>query len=173
MRKFIIPLAAVLLAGSTASHAQQSRIDEAVTIGPWRIEDVMKGAMFDGCSMMRRANDVGATIVRAADGLTLILDSAKWKLERGKQYPVEMIAGTGKWSGRAVADRDAVSIALTDTAFVEALRKADALEVRGEGSTIAVPLERSALAMERLDSCFERNSTPADSNPFVAPSRRP
>lgn len=132
-----------------------------------------KNNKFDGCSMMRRANDVGATIIRAADGLTLVLDSEKWKLERGKQYPVELLAGGAKWSARAAADRDSVSIPLTDTAFVETVRKADTLQVKGDGATIVMPLDRSAAALDRLDACFEKNSVSPESNPFVAPSRRP
>ncbi|NIK46726.1 hypothetical protein [Variibacter gotjawalensis] len=142
-------------------------------VGPWRIEVMAKGNKFDGCSMMRRANDVGATIVRGPDGLTLVLDSPKWKLERGKTYPVELLAGGGKWSARAAADRESVSIPLTDAGFIETLRKADALQVKGDGATIAVPLDRSTAALERLDACYEKNSVSPDSNPFVAPNRRP
>ena len=37
-----------------------------------------------------------------------------------------------------------------------------------------VPLDGSAAALERLDACFERNSREsAETNPFVAPSRKP
>ena len=75
-------------------------------------------------------------------GHTMVLDSAKWKLDRGKQYPVELVAGAGKWSARASAQRDAVSIPLTDATFIDALRKADALEVRGDGATILIALDR-------------------------------
>ena len=32
------------------------------------------------------------------------------------------------------------------------------LEVRGEGATLLVPLDRSAAAFERLEACFDKNS---------------
>jgi hypothetical protein len=141
-------------------------------IGPWRIEVVMKGNKFDRCSMSRKANDdTNATILRASDGLTLILDSSKWKLERGKQYPVDLAIGSRRWPTRASADQDAVTIALS--ALVDMIRKANTLEVRGEGSTISVPLDKSMAALDRLETCFEKNSRSPETNPFVAPGRNP
>ena len=158
----------------TAALGQQSEDDSSLMIGPWRIEVVMKGNKFDRCSMSRKANDdINATVLRASDGLTLILDSSKWQLERGKQYPVDLAIGSRRWSTRASADRDAVTIALTDSALVEMIRKANILEVRGEGSTISVPLDKSMAALDRLETCFEKNSRSPETNPFVAPGRNP
>jgi hypothetical protein len=140
-------------------------------VGPWTIEAIMKGSKFDSCSMARAANDVNVTIFRASDGLTMTLGSAKWKLERGKQYPVDLVAGATKWATRASADSSAVTIALTDASFNEALRKANALQVRGEGATIAVSLDKSLAALDRLEACYEKNSRSTETNPFVAPGR--
>jgi hypothetical protein len=175
MRKtlgFIALTAGAAFSFSGIAHAQP-RSEEAVAVGPWRIELMMKGNKFDNCSMMRKVEDINVTVLRASDGHTMVLDSAKWKLDRGKQYPVELVAGTGKWSARASAQRDAVSIPLTDATFIDALRKADALEVRGDGATILIALDRSAAAFERLEACFEKNSASIETNPFVAPSRKP
>ena len=173
MQVAIIALIAALVV-STVALSQQGGDDSSLMIGPWRIEVVMKGNKFDRCLMSRKANDdINATILRASDGLTLILDSSKWKLERGKQYPVDLAIGSRRWSTRASADRDAVTIALTDSALVEMIGKANILEVRGEGSTISVPLDKSMAALDRLETCFEKNSRSPETNPFVAPGRNP
>ena len=159
---------------STVALGQPSDDDSSLMIGPWRIEVVMKGDKFDRCSMSRQANDdINAAIQHASDGLTLVLDSSKWKLERGKQYPVDLAIGSRRWSARASADRDAVTIALTDSTLVDMIRKANVLEVRGEGSTISVPLDKSMAALDRLETCFEKNSRSPETNPFVAPGRNP
>jgi hypothetical protein len=48
------------------------------------------------------------------------------------------------------------------------------LDVRAEGATLHVPLDKSALALDRLESCFEKNGREGiEANPFVAPSRKP
>jgi hypothetical protein len=44
--------------------------------------------------------------------------------------------------------------------------------VRGEGATLRVPLDGSAKAFERLETCFNKNDT-SETNPFVASSRKP
>lgn len=173
MQVAIIALVAALVV-STGALGQQSDDDSSLMIGPWRIEVTTKGNKFDRCSMSRQANDdINATILRASDGLTLVLDSSKWKLERGKQYPVDLAIGSRRWSARASADRDAVTIALTEPGLVEMIRKANVLEVRGEGSTISVPLDKSMAALDRLETCFEKNSRSPETNPFVAPGRNP
>ena len=68
-----------------------------------------------------------------------------------------------------LATKNSVAIDLTDQHFNEALRSADLLEVRAAGSTIKVPLDKSATALARLDSCFDKNSKAVETNPFVAP----
>jgi hypothetical protein len=66
------------------------------------------------------------------------------------------------------------SVALADRPFNEKLRTASVLEVRGEGATLHVPLDKSTAALERLELCFEKNGREGpETNPFVAPNRTP
>ena len=65
-------------------------------------------------------------------------------------------------------------MALVDQAINDGLRTANVLEVRGEGATLRVPLDGSTAALGRLEACYEKNSRlGTDTNPFVAPSRKP
>ena len=106
--------------------------------------------------------------------MLLLLDSPKWKLERGKAYTVRLTAGGHSVEAKALAETKGVTVAVADRSFNARLRIANALEVRGDGATLHVPLDKSALALERLEMCFERNVREgAETNPFVAPSRRP
>ena len=61
---------------------------------------------------------------------------------------------------KALAETKGVTIAFADRSFNTNLRTANTLEVRGEGATIQVPLDGSSMALDRLKSCFERNSRP-------------
>jgi hypothetical protein len=46
--------------------------------------------------------------------------------------------------------------------------------VMGEGKTLRVPLDGTAAALSRLESCFVKNSRQSsDTNPFVTPNRKP
>ena len=65
---------------SLPAHAEE----QAVTVGPWTVAVSYKGDKFESCSMNRSAAELGITFLRAQDGLLLVLDSQKWKLERGK-----------------------------------------------------------------------------------------
>jgi hypothetical protein len=94
----------------------------------------------------------------------VLLDSAKWKLERGKVYSVRLAAGSQSVEAKALAESKAVTIALADHPFNEKLRTASVLEVRGEGATLRVPLDKSTAALERLELCFEK---------MVAKARKP
>lgn len=124
--------------------------------------------------MTRAANGLGVVFVRNQDGLLLSLDSPKWKLERGKAYSVRLTAGPRSLEAKALAESKAVTIALADTALNERLRTSNSLEVQGEGATLRVPLDGSAAGLERLDLCFDKNLRQSpDSNPFVAPAKRP
>ena len=121
--------------------------------------------------MSRSTAELDITLVRAPDGLLLLLDSQKWKLERGKVYNVRLVAGSRTVEAKALAE---FTIALEDRALRERLRTADVLEVRGEGAPLRVPLDGSTAALGRLEACSEKNSRAgAESNPFVAPSRKP
>jgi hypothetical protein len=166
-----IALAAAVSAGTSAmAYADE----QTVIVGPWAIATSYKGDSFDGCSMSRSTAELGITFFRAQDGLLLLLESQKWKLERGKSYPVRLVAGARSVETKAVAESKAVTIALADRTLNDRLRSADVLEVRGEGATLRVPLDGSTAALGRLETCFDKNSrSGADTNPFVSPSRKP
>jgi hypothetical protein len=147
---------------------------DVVRVGPWVIATTYKADKFDNCTMSRSAESLESTFVRNQDGLLLLLDSSKWKLDRGKAYSIRLVAGTQSIEARALAETKGVTVALADRPFNERLRTANVLEVRGEGATIRVPLDGSAAAFERLEACFDRNEhASAETNPFVAPSRKP
>ena len=105
--------------------------------------------------------------------MLLLLASSKWKLERGKAYDVTLIAGSRSVQAKAMAENKSVTIALADRPLNERVRRASILEVRGEGATLRVPLNGSTTALERMETCFEKNSRAGgESNPFVASSRK-
>jgi hypothetical protein len=148
--------------------------DQTTTVGPWTIATSSKADKFDSCMMSRSSDDLNASFVRTDDGLLLLLNSPKWRLERGKTYSVSLIAGSRSVDAEALAETRGVTIALADRPFKEAMRTASVLEVRGEGATLRVPLDGSSEAFRRLESCFADNSRQtSDTNPFVAPSRAP
>jgi hypothetical protein len=106
--------------------------------------------------------------------LVLLLESQKWKLDRGKAYTVHLVAGARSVEAKALAESKAVTISLADRSLSERLRTADVLEVRGDGATLRVPLDGSTAALGRLETCFDKNSrSGVYSNPFVSPSHRP
>ena len=73
-----------------------------------------------------------------------------------------------------MADANSVTIALPDRPFNGKLGTANVLAVRGEGATIRIPLGGSAAALQRLETCFDKNEREStETNPFVAPSRKP
>jgi hypothetical protein len=167
-------LAALSLALFSVTSAIAHEQDQAVSVGPWTIATSFKAERFDSCTMSRSANDLNITFVRSHDGLLLLLDSSKWKLDRGKAYDVALVANSRSVQAKALAETKSVAIALPDRPLGERVRTANILEVKGEGATLRVPLDASAVALERLDSCFEKNSrSGVESNPFVAPSRKP
>jgi hypothetical protein len=124
--------------------------------------------------MSRSTNDLDITFLRTHDGLLLLLDSSKWKLERGKTYDVALLAGSRSVQAKALAETKSVTITLADRALNERMRTANILEVRGEGATLRVPLDGSTAALGRLETCFEKNSRAGvERNPFVAANRKP
>ncbi|MCJ2048394.1 hypothetical protein [Methylobacterium sp. J-070] len=156
------------------AHAAGQTKDEAVTIGPWQVEAAYKGQKFERCVMSRETADgVDVRFTRDAEGLNLSMRSPKWKLGRNKSYPVELAAGTSVLKADVEAAGDAVSVPIKDDRFLKSLKLADGLEVRGEGSTIQVALDKSAAGLERLESCYTKNLAPTETNPFVAPSKKP
>jgi hypothetical protein len=167
---FAISLA-IILTASPLAHAQN---DPTVKIGPWTIATVYKADKFDSCTMGRAADGLEIGFARSRDGLALMLDSPKWKLERGKAYPVRLVAGGQSIDAKALADAKSVTIPLAEGTFGGRLRMSSLLQVEGEGATLRVPLDGSTRALDRLDACFQKNSREgAETNPFVAPSRKP
>ena len=147
--------------------------DEVITVGPWTIAASSKADKFDSCTMSRSTDDLNVSFVRADDGLALLLDSSKWRLERGRAYEVTLVAGQRSVDARALAETRGVTIPLADRPLNEAMRTANVLEVRGEGTTLRVPLDGSIAALARLEACFVNNSrVSSDTNPFVAPNRK-
>ena len=155
--------------------------NQIVAVGPWAIAP--EANKLGSCSMSRSDDKLGITFVRAQDGLLVILESQKWKLDRGKVYPVHLTAGSRSVDAKARADRKRVSIALTDSKLNSRLRSASNLQVHAEGATLRVPLDRSATAFERLEECFSKREATdtnplvkrnaSERNPFVTPSRKP
>ena len=86
----ICTLSCPILATSTIAHAQ----DQTVSVGSWTIATSSKADKFDSCTMSRSTNDLDITFLRLHDGLLLLLDLSKWKLERGKTYDVTLLAGS-------------------------------------------------------------------------------
>jgi hypothetical protein len=96
------------------------------------------------------------------------------KRERGKIYDVTLVAGSRSVTAKALAETKSVTVALADRSLNERMRTANTLEVKGEGATLRVPLDGSTAALGRLETCFEKNSNASvESNPFVAPGRKP
>jgi len=169
------PRTLVCLAFLTSSAlAQQVQESQNVSVGPWMIATTYKADKFDNCTMTRTFADVDISFERTRDGLSLLLRSPKWTLERGEVYSVRLDAGSQSVEAKALAETKEVTIPLADKPFNEKLRDANLLEVRGEGATVRVPLDKSGAALARLDLCFEKNSlTGPETNPFVAPLRKP
>ena len=159
---------------SAAVLAQPLRDSQAVGIGPWLIEATYRSGKFERCVMSRTTEEgIEARLTRDAGGLTLTMTSPRWRLEQGRSYPIELAAGSVTWDTKVIATINTVRVALTEPRFTDGLRIADILEIRGAGSVIRVPLDKSAAAMERLERCYENNRRSTETNPFIPPSRRP
>ena len=172
----------VRLATTSLPAQERPRDNQTVTVGPWAIATNYKATKFESCAMSRSEGELGITFLRTQDALLLILDSPKWKLDRGKAYSVRLSAGARSVNTKALAETKNVTIALTDTSLKSKLRSVSSLEVRGEGDTLRVPLDGSATAFERLEGCFNKHDVSeinpfvrrkaSETNPFVAPSRK-
>lgn len=156
------------------AHAQQVAESKSENIGPWEIEATFKGDKFDRCSISRTLQDeVEVTFIRNGDGLTLNLESPNWKLDRGKNYPVKMTLGAQSWDTEVAAESNSVSVAVVDKKFDNGLRAANALNIVAAGATIRVPLDKSTVALDRLEQCVAKNNKAVETNPFVEPPRQP
>jgi len=126
------------------SAVAEPRDYQTVTISPWAIATNYKTDKFQSCTMSRSAGELGITFERAQNGLVVRLDSPKWKLNRGKAYPVRLVAGSRSVDAQALAETKSVTIAFEDPRLNSELRLANVLEVRGEGATLHVPLDGSS-----------------------------
>ncbi len=162
---------AVACAPSFALAVEESTSEN---IGPWEIEATYKADKFDRCAVSRKLdNEIVARFIRTDDAMTFMLELPNWKLERGKQYPVKMSLGPQSWDTEVAAEANSVSIGVDQKKFETGLRNANALNVVAAGATINVPLDKSRVALERLDNCVAKNERAAETNPFVAPVRQP
>jgi hypothetical protein len=73
--------------------------------GPWSIATGSKTGKFENCTMSRSAGHLGITFVRGQDGLSMLLTSSKWKLDRGVSYPVRLVAGSLSVKAQALVER--------------------------------------------------------------------
>jgi hypothetical protein len=171
LKRLAVCAALVALAPSAALSETEGK---AEAIGPWAIEAVYTNDTFDRCAITRTLDgDIAVSFVRTGDDLSLQLSSPNWKLESGKNYAVTMKLGPRSFDREVAAEASSVSMDVGDANFVSGLRAANALEVVAAGATIHVPLDRSAAAFERLEQCVAKNERAAETNPFVAPARRP
>jgi hypothetical protein len=153
------------------AESQKSTEGATIAIGPWQIDaSFTEERKLDRCVMSRTNKEgIEARFTREEDGLSLVMTSPRWELDKGKTYPVEFAAGSTTWKADVTATSDAVRISLTDQLFNDALKKANFLEIRAAGQTITVPLNKSAAAFARLERCYQTNNKAGETNPFVAP----
>ena len=154
--RIFLPFAFVSLVVTSALAQPQGR--ETVKVGPWTIATTYKGDKFDNCTMTNSAEGIGISFVRNADGLLLILNSPKWKLDRGKAYSVQLVTGSQTVEAKALAETKSVTIAITDRSFNAQLRAANVLRVRGEGATLRVPLHGTAADFSGLRPALTRTN---------------
>jgi hypothetical protein len=148
-----------LAARSALPQPRPSEI-QTVIAGPWAIGPNYKENKLQSCTMSRSDSDLGISFVRAQGGLSLILESKKWKLDRSKSYPVRLTAGSRSVNVNALAETKSVSITLTDTKLNSGLRSGTNLQVHAQGATLRVPLDSSSKAFERLEECFNTREAP-------------
>lgn len=117
-----LALAFASLLITTGFAMTQPQDNQTVKVGPWTIATTYKADKFDDCTMSSSAEDLGISFVRNQDGLSLVLDSSKWKLERGKAYSVRLVAGSQSIEAKALAETKSVTIALADRPFTGKLR---------------------------------------------------
>ena len=85
MRRHLVQsaLACLLIVfGLTSAWATESSKKDI--IGPWEIEATFKNDKFDHCAITRNVDEIAVTFIRTDDGLSLVLQSPNWKLDRGR-----------------------------------------------------------------------------------------
>jgi hypothetical protein len=144
----------VRLAARVALPQPRPSEDRTVIAGPWAIGPTYKANKLQSCTMSRSDGELGITFVRAQDGLSLMLESKKWKLERKNSYPIRLTAGSRSVNAKARAETKSMNVTLTDSRLNSRLRSVNKLQVHTEDATLWVPLDRSSTAFERLEKCF-------------------
>ena len=81
----------VRLAARSALPQPRPSESQKVLAGPWAIGPNYTENKLQSCTMSRSEGELGITFVRAQGGLSLILELKKWKLDRGKSYPVRLM----------------------------------------------------------------------------------
>ena len=106
------------------AQSQSSTGDAKISIGPWQIgANFTEERKLDQCVMSRTTRDgIEARFTREEAGLSLVMTSPRWELDKGKTYPVEFVAGSAAWKADVAAASDAVSVSLTDQLFNDALK---------------------------------------------------
>jgi hypothetical protein len=162
-------VASVTLAVASGHAAEDGRSQD---LGPWEIETIYKGDKLDHCSINRSLqDDIVARFVRTTDDMTLELESPKWKLERGKNYPVKIAVGSLNLDAEVAAEPQSVSLDFDNKKLESALRNASTLNIVAAGATIRVPLDKSSVAFDALAKCVEEKAeTVAAANIFCAPA---
>ena len=153
MRIIILLMTGLVLAQPAVLAEETAQPDNrSVAIGPWQIEARYEGERFERCVMTRALKDemIEVQFIRDPDGLTLAMSSTRWRLERGKSYPVELAAGGATWKSDVLATSSGVSLPLTDKPFLGKLGSSNRLEICGAGSTIRVPLDKSSAGLGSL-----------------------
>ena len=162
-------IAASVTLAIAAGHAAEDRRSQ--DLGPWQIETIYKGDKLDHCSINRPLqDDIVARFVRTSDDMTLELESPKWKLERGKNYPVKVSVGTLSLDAEVAAEPQSVSLDFDNKKLESALRNASTLNIVAAGATIRVPLDKSAVALDALAKCVEEKTETVATNIFCAPA---
>jgi hypothetical protein len=150
-------------------HAAEDRRSQ--DLGPWEIETIHKGDKLDHCSINRSLQgDIVARFVRTSDNMMLELESPKWKLERGKSYPVKITVGSLSLDAEVKAEPQSVSLDFDNQKLESALRDASTLSIVAAGATIRVPLDKSAVAFDALEKCVEEQAETVAANIFCAPA---
>jgi hypothetical protein len=161
-------VASVTLAIASGHAAEDPRSQD---LGPWEIETIYKGDKLDHCSINRSLqDDIVARFVRTSDDMTLELESPKWKLERGKNYPVKIAVGSLSLDAEVAAEPQSVSLDFDNKKLESALRNASTLNIVAAGATIRVPLDKSAVALDALAKCVEEQAETVAANIFCAPA---
>jgi hypothetical protein len=162
-------IAASVTLAIASGHAADDRRSQ--DLGPWEIETIYKGDKLDHCSINRSLqDDIVARFVRTTDEMTLELESPKWKLERGKNYPVKIAVGSLSLDAEVKAEPQSVSLDFDNEKLESALRNANTLNIVAAGATIRVPLDKSAVAFDELAKCVDEKTETVATNIFCAPA---